>query len=76
MRYVYENRDAAREVGLRAHREITENWTWEKAAEKAIRSIRKIEQNQKTPPAYCIGKLKRNHQLPKFSLMKGRREDE
>lgn len=34
MRYVYENRDQAREKGNKARNEILEKWSWTKAAEK------------------------------------------
>lgn len=36
MRYVYENREAAKQKGLAASKDMRENWTWDKAAQKAL----------------------------------------
>lgn len=41
MRYVYENREQAREKGLTARQEISKNWTWQKAAEKVEKRLEK-----------------------------------
>lgn len=43
MRHVFEHRDEACEMGLRAHREIAAYWTWEEAAQKAIIAIRRMQ---------------------------------
>jgi glycosyltransferase involved in cell wall biosynthesis len=40
LRHVYENRDAARERGLRAAREVHARWTWDHAAERILKRIR------------------------------------
>ncbi|HIE29261.1 TPA: glycosyltransferase [Candidatus Poribacteria bacterium] len=42
MRYVFEHQEVTKEMGLAAHEEITKNWTWIKAAQKAAQSIREI----------------------------------
>ncbi len=47
MRYVYENPEKAREVGLQAHQEVSKNWTWENAARKAAESILSLERDGK-----------------------------
>jgi len=43
MRYVFENREEAKEKGFKAHQDITSQWTWIKAAEKAAESIQALE---------------------------------
>ncbi len=42
MRYVFEHREIAKEVGARAHKDVTNNWTWLHAAEKAAESIKEL----------------------------------
>jgi glycosyltransferase involved in cell wall biosynthesis len=39
MRHVYENRDAARERGLRAARDVHARWTWDHAAKRILERI-------------------------------------
>lgn len=48
MRYVFENREAAKETGFQAHQHITRQWNWIKAAEKATVSIQTLE--AESPP--------------------------
>lgn len=39
MRHVYENREEARNKGLKASADVLTNWTWEKAAEKIVNRL-------------------------------------
>ena len=42
MRYVYENRDEAKAMGLRASKEALTNWTWDQATDKMLERIRQL----------------------------------
>jgi glycosyltransferase involved in cell wall biosynthesis len=45
LRYVYEHPEEARKVGSQAHRDIMAHWTWDDAAQKAVKAIRDLEKN-------------------------------
>ena len=42
LRYVYENREKAREVGQRAAQEVAEKWTWDHTAKRIIERLEQI----------------------------------
>jgi GT2 family glycosyltransferase len=42
MRYVYDEREAAREVGRRAAEAVARDWTWDRAAEKIIARLEAV----------------------------------
>jgi len=59
MRFVYENPEKAKEVGLRAHQDVSKNWTWENAARKAAESILSIKRNGKKAETFDKSRFER-----------------
>ena len=41
----YENRDIAREMGIKAHEYVKKNWTWEKAVDEFIEACKTVLEN-------------------------------
>lgn len=45
MRWAYENRQAAKQMGIKAHEYVSKQWTWEKAADKFVNVCNKMMEN-------------------------------